>query len=71
MACLIDCEKCAKMSSEIECLKISKVAFTMVGINERFDLTASQEIIEACYSTPISRKKNLERKWLKQQLSNI
>ena len=29
---MFDCEKCDKMSSEIECLKISKVAFTMVGI---------------------------------------
>ena len=59
------CEKCDKMSSEIECLKISKVAFTMVGINERFDLTASKEIIEALYSMPISRKKEIIKKMLK------
>ena len=39
---MFDCEKCYKMLSEIECLKISKVAFIMVGINERFDLTASK-----------------------------
>ena len=39
---MFDCEKSDQMSSEIECLKISKVAFTMVGINERFDLTASK-----------------------------
>ena len=34
------------MSSEIECLKILKVALTIVGINERFDLTALKEIVE-------------------------
>ena len=62
---MFDCEKCDKMSSEIECLKISKVIFTMVGINERFDLTASKEIVEACYSMSISRKKKLGKKMLK------
>ena len=62
---MFDCEKCDKMSSEIECLKISKVALTMVGINERFDLTASEEIVEACYSMPISIKKKLGKKMLK------
>ena len=61
---MFDCEKCDKMSSEIECLKISKVALTMVGINERFDLTASEEIVEACYSMPISIKKKLGKKML-------
>ena len=34
------------MSSEIECLKILKVALTIVGINERFDLTDLKEIVE-------------------------
>ena len=53
------------MSSEIECLNTSKVAFTMVGKNERFDLTASKEIVEACYSMPISRKKELGKRMLK------
>ena len=43
---MFDCEKCDKTSSEIECLKILKVAFTIVGINERFDLTTSKETIE-------------------------
>ena len=62
---LFDCEKCDKKSSEIECLKILKVTFTMVGINERFDLTASNEIVEACYSMPISRKKKLCKKMVK------
>ena len=33
------------MSSEIECLITSKVAFTMVGINEISDLTSSKKII--------------------------
>ena len=56
---MFDCEKYHKMLSEIECLKISKVLFTMFGINGRLDLTASKEIVEACYSTPISRKKEL------------
>ena len=37
---MFDCEKCDKISSEIECMKISKVAFTMIGISERFDLKA-------------------------------
>ena len=62
---MFDCENCDKISSEIECLKISKVAFTMVGIYERFNLTASKEIVEACYSMPISRKKELGKKILK------
>ena len=51
------------MSSELECLKVSKVAFTMYSVNERFDLTASKETAEACYSMP--RKKELPRKMLK------
>ena len=71
---MFDCEKCDKMSSEIECLKISKVALTMVGINERFDLTASEEIVEACYSMPMSIKKKLGKKMLKSTIkvaSNI
>ena len=53
------------MSSETECLKISKVAFSMVNINERFDLIASEEIVEACHSMPISRKKDLGKRCLK------
>ena len=56
------------MSPEIECLKIFKVAFTMVGINERFDLRASKEIVEAFYSMQYSERVNLERKCLIQQL---
>ena len=56
---MFDFGKCDKLSSEIECLKISKVVLTMVGINERFDLTASKEIIEASYSMAISRKREL------------
>ena len=71
---MFDCEKCDKMSSEIECLKISKVALTMVGINERFDLTDSEEIVEACYSMPMSIKKKLGKKMLKSTIkvaSNI
>ena len=49
---MVDCEKCNKISPGIEGLKILKVAFTMVGINERFDLAASKETVEACYSMP-------------------
>ena len=63
MVCLI-VKKCNKMSSETEYLEISKVAFSMVGINERFDLIAS-EIVEACHSMPISRKKDLGKRCLK------
>ena len=47
---------------EIECLKISKVVFTMDGKNERFDLTASKEIAGACHSMSIPRKKELGKK---------
>ena len=65
---MFDCEKCNKMLSEMERLKISNVAFTMVGINDRFDLTASKELIEACYLMQISRKKELGTKMLKKQL---
>ena len=36
----------------------------MVGINEIVDLTASKEIVKACYSMPISRKKELIKKML-------
>ena len=64
MVCLI-VKKCNKMSSETEYLEISKVAFSMVGINERFDLIASEEIVEACHSMLISRKKDLGKKCLK------
>ena len=64
MVCLI-VKKSDKVSSEIECLKISKVVFTMVGINKRFYLTTSKEIIEACYSMPISKKKEFGRKMRK------
>ena len=53
------------MPSEIECSKISKVAFTMVGLNEPSDLIASEEIVNACYPMPISRKKKLEKKMFK------
>ena len=62
---MFDCEKSDKILSEIECLKISKVAFTMVDINEIFDLTALKEIVEACYSMPILRKKELGQKMVK------
>ena len=54
------------MSSELECLKVSKVAFTIFSVNERFDLKetkASKETAEACYSMPII--KELPRKMLK------
>ena len=44
---------------------ISKVAFTVVGINERFDLKASKEIVETCYWMLIFRKKKLGEKMLK------
>lgn len=37
----------------------------MAAINERFYLTSSKEIIEAHYSMPISRKKELRKKMLK------
>ena len=37
----------------------------MVAINERFDLTASKEIVVACYSMQISRKKDIGKKILK------
>ena len=50
---------------EIECLKISKVVFTMDGKNERFDLTASKEIAGACHSMSILRKKELGKKMIK------
>ena len=50
------------MSSKIECLKISKVALTMVDINKRLDLTNLKELIEACYLMSISRKKEVEKK---------
>ena len=53
------------MPSEIECSKISKVAFTMVRLNEPIDLIASEEIVNACYPMPISRKKKLEKKMFK------
>ena len=53
------------MSSDIECLNIWKVGFTMIGINERSDLTALKEIIEACYSMLIFRKKEIGKKTLK------
>ena len=62
---MFDCERCDKMLSDVECLKISKEAFTMVGINERFDLTGWIEIIEVCQ---YPEKRNLVRKCLKQQL---
>ena len=62
---MFDCEKCDKISSEIEYLKISNVALTMVGINERLDLTALGSVVEACYSMPTSRKEELGKKILK------
>ena len=62
---MFGCEKFIEMLSEVECLKISKVAFKMVGLNNRFDLTPSKGIIAACYSMPISRKKELGKKMLK------
>ena len=62
---MFDCQKCDKMSSQIECLKILKVAFTIVGINERFVLTALKEILEACYSMTISREEEHGKKMLK------
>ena len=37
----------------------------MVAINERFDLTASKEIVVTCYSMQISRKKDIGKKILK------
>ena len=52
------------MSSETECLKISKVAFPMVSINQRIDLTASKEMIKVWYLMPISRETELGRKML-------
>ena len=51
------------MSSELECLKVSKVAFTIFSVNKRFNLTASKETAEACCSMP--RIKELPRKMLK------
>ena len=63
---MFDCEKCNKMSSEIECLKILKVAFSIVCINERFDLTVSSiKTVKAHYLMPISRRKKLEKRMLK------
>ena len=59
------CEKCDKLASELECLKILKVAFTMVSGNERFQLTTSKGIIEASYAMPITRKKELAKKIIK------
>ena len=40
-------------------------ALIIVGVNKRFDLTASKEIVEACYSMPISREKEPGKKMLK------
>ena len=37
----------------------------MVGIDERLDITSSIEIIEVCYSMPISPKKERGKKILK------
>ena len=62
---MFGCEKMHQSVVRNKCLKILKVAFTMVGINERFNLTATKEVIEACYSIPISRKKELRKKMLK------
>ena len=62
---MFDCEKCDKLASELECLKILKVAFTMVSGNERFELTTSKEIIEASYAMPITRRKELAKKMIK------
>ena len=57
-----DCEKCDKTLSE---RKFLKVVFTMVGIDEWFDITGSIEIIEVCYSMPMSPKKEGGKKMLK------
>ena len=54
-----DCEKCDKTLSE---RKFLKVVFT---IDERLDITGSIEIIEVCYSMPISPKKERGKKMLK------
>ena len=63
---MFGCEKFIEMLSEIECLKISKVAFKMVGLNNRFDLTPSKGIIAACYSKcQYPERRNLERRCLK------
>ena len=64
---LFSCGKVDKMSSDIECLNIWKVGFTMIGINERSDLQeiSLKETIEACYSMLIFRKKEIGKKTLK------
>ena len=59
------CEECDKLASELECLKILKVAFTMVSGNERFELMTSKEVIEASYAMPITRRKELAKKMIK------
>ena len=59
---MFDCEKCGKLASELECLKILKVVFTMVSGNGRFELTTSKEIIEESYAMPMTRRKKLAKK---------
>ena len=63
---MFDCEKCDKMSSETECIKISKAAFNMVGISERFDLAALKEIVAiVAIQCQYQERRKLERKCLK------
>ena len=54
-----DCEKCDKTLSERKFLKV------VFSIDERLDITGSIEIIEVCYSMPISPKKERGKKMLK------
>ena len=58
---MFDSEKSSKLAPELECLKLLRVAFTMVSRNEKFELTTSKEIIEASYAWLITRRKELAK----------
>ena len=58
---MFNCEKSNKLALELECLKILKVAFTMVSGNERFELMTSKGVIEANYAVPITSRKELAK----------
>ena len=53
---MFDCEKCNKMSSEIECLKILKVAFSIVCINERFNSLINQNSKSTLFDANIQKE---------------
>ena len=60
----ICCEKCkSEVILETECIKISKAAFNMVDISERFDLAALKEIVAiVAIQCQYQERRKLERK---------